>query len=113
MKSADFVKLLGPYARDEYQQMIAELGKERAQEYKAPQTRLKFLACRFCAWLDYQTYADSANSREWINLFQEGFKGYRTWKDVDGYLESLEPWDDEEQTMEQWLKVRLKEFFGR
>lgn len=103
MKTAELIALLKPLATAEYE-------KDKQDREKRPtKKRLTWLACRFCAWMEARMAFDDMNTREMTNLFQEGFKGYKTLRDVAEYLGT---YDEDDPEQDEMLARQLREFFG-
>lgn len=102
MKTGDLLDLLKPLAQQEH-----DTTKDKV--HKPTKKRLTWLACRFCAWLEARMAFEDMNTRELTNLFQEGFKGYKTLKDVEGYLGTYDEADSEADDI---LARQVREFMG-
>lgn len=66
-----------------------------------------------CWWLAYQAAEEAmdCNRRELADLFRNGFDGYKTAEDVQGWLDDHRKDFDNNEEAEVWVENALTEFF--
>lgn len=71
-----------PYPKTEAQ-LLALL-----QKHNAGRPCDVLTARRFCAYVEALTNLDANSTRDWVDLFVEGFPGFKTTEHVDTWLDS-------------------------
>lgn len=106
-------------------EMLLETMQEYAKRKREPAPVMDD-ACRICAMIDSRQIGDM-NTREVINMFQEGLPGYKTTTDINNFLENAgwgdDALSDDEQTEDERVGIAYptlvtvhawcKEFFGK
>lgn len=85
---------VSPYPRTE-----ADLLVLLRKHHKPARTRHELTestARRFCAYVEAQTNYEANSTRDWTDLFVEGFPGFKTTRHVDDWLDNYQDADDED-----------------